>query len=94
MNNFAFLQIDNLNVDATINSNCNDGSINITNNTVGAIQHQWNMGDGTIYNTPNVSHNYIPSQSYVITYESISGNFINQNLIAFEKTQLETKHPS
>ena len=72
LNNFAFLQIDNLNVDATINSNCNDGSINITNNTVGAIQHQWNMGDGTIYNTPNVSHNYIPSQSYVITYESIS----------------------
>ena len=72
LNNFAFLQIDNLNVDATINSNCNDGSINITNNTVGAIQHQWNMGDGTIYNTPNVSHNYLPSQSYVITYESIS----------------------
>ena len=72
LNNFAFLQIDNLNVDATINSNCNDGSINITNNTVGAIQHQWNMGDGTIYNTPNVTHNYIPSQSYVITYESIS----------------------
>jgi len=72
LNNFAFLQIDNLNVDATINSNCNDGSFNITNNTVGAIQHQWNMGDGTIYNTPNVSHNYIPSQSYVITYESIS----------------------
>ena len=72
LNNFAFLQIDNLNVDATVNSNCNDGSFNITNNTVGAIQHQWNMGDGTIYNTPNVSHNYIPSQSYVITYESIS----------------------
>ena len=72
LNNFAFLQIDDLNVDATVNSNCNDGSINITNNTVGAIQHQWNMGDGTIYNTPNVTHNYLPSQSYVITYESIS----------------------
>ena len=30
------------------------------------------MGDGTIYNTQNVSHNYIPSQSYVMAYESIS----------------------
>ena len=72
LNNFAFLQIDNLTVDATINSNCNDGSINITNNSTGAIQHQWNMGDGTIYNTPNVNHNYDTSQSYIITYESIS----------------------
>lgn len=72
LNNFAFLQIDNLTVDATINSNCNDGSINITNNSTGAIHHQWNMGDGTIYNTPNVTHSYDTSQSYVITYESIS----------------------
>ena len=72
INNFAFLQIDNLVVDANVISDCNNGNVNITNNSIGAIQHQWNMGDGTIYNTPNVTHNYNTSQSYIITYESIS----------------------
>ena len=66
------LQIDNLVVDANVVSDCNNGNVNITNNSTGVIQHQWNMGDGTIYNTPNVTHNYDTSQSYIITYESIS----------------------
>jgi PKD repeat protein len=72
INNFALLQIDNLVVDANVVSDCNNGNVNITNNSTGVIQHQWNMGDGTIYNTPNVTHNYDTSQSYIITYESIS----------------------
>ena len=72
LNNFAFLQIDNSITDATLNTNCSNGNVNITNNSIGVVQHQWNMGDGTIYTTPNVTHNFTPSQSYVITYEAIS----------------------
>ena len=30
------------------------------------------MGDGVTYTTANVQHTYSTSQSYVITYESIS----------------------
>jgi PKD repeat protein len=74
INNFAYLIIDSLETDINlnINSDCNSGVVNILNNSSGAIQHQWNMGDGSVYTTANVQHNYNTSQSYVITYESIS----------------------
>ena len=74
INNFAYVIIDSLetNVNLNVNSDCNSGAVNILNNSIGAIQHQWSMGDGSIYTTPNVQHNYNTSQSYVITYESIS----------------------
>ena len=74
INNFAYLIIDSLetNVNLNINSDCNNGAVNILNNSTGAVQHQWNMGDGSLYTNPNVQHVYNTSQSYVITYESIS----------------------
>ena len=74
INNFAYLIIDSLetNVNLNINSDCSNGAVNILNNSTGAVQHQWNMGDGSVYSTPNVQHIYNTSQSYVITYESIS----------------------
>ena len=59
-------------VNLNLNSDCNSGSINILNNSTGAIQHQWNMGDGNVYATANVQHNYNTSQPYIITYESVS----------------------
>ena len=72
--NFAYIIIDSIETDVNLNlnSDCNSGSINILNNSTGAIQHQWNMGDGNVYYTANVQHNYNTSQPYVITYESVS----------------------
>lgn len=72
--NFAYLIIDSIETDVNLNLNtdCSIGSVNILNNSSGTIQHQWNMGDGSVYYTPNVQHTYNTSQSYVITYESVS----------------------
>ena len=74
LTNFAYVIIDSIETDVNLNlnSDCNSGTVNILNNSTGAIQHQWNMGDGSVYFTPNVQHNYNTSQPYVITYESVS----------------------
>ena len=72
LNNFAFLKIDGIDINVNINSNCSSGLVDIVNNSTGVTQHLWNMGDGVTYTTANVQHTYSTSQSYVITYESIS----------------------
>ena len=72
LNNFAFLKIDGVDINVNINSNCSTGLVDIVNNSTGVTQHLWNMGDGVTYTTANVQHTYNTSQSYVITYESIS----------------------
>ena len=82
--NYAYITVDDVDIDLNININtaCNVGSVIINNNSVGVVNHLWIMGDGANITTPDISHTYNTSQSYMINYQAESeiGCVINQSI--------------
>lgn len=56
---------------------CNPLSVQVTNNSTGQLQNNWNFGDGSIENSLNPSHTYYnfsntEPQDFTITLETVS----------------------
>ena len=55
--NYAYITVDDVDIDLNININtaCDVGSVIVTNNSVGVVNHPWIMGDGANITTADIS---------------------------------------
>jgi PKD repeat protein len=76
LNSLSPLCVDSILINVIINSYCNTNAgfsytqnnniFNFTNTSTGAVNYQWNFGDGFFGNGSNVSHNYAATGTYTV----------------------------
>ncbi len=74
---YAYIMIDGMTIDLdiSVDSDCDGGSIQVTNNSSGIAHHHWYFGDNSADSSSTISHDYSnTSQSYVVTYTAISNS--------------------
>lgn len=74
---YAYIMIDGMTIDLdiSVDSDCDGGSIQVTNNSSGIAHHHWYFGDNSADSSSTISHDYPnTSQSYVVSYTAISNS--------------------
>lgn len=74
---YAYIMIDGMTIDLdiSVDTDCDNGSIEVTNNSTGIANHSWNFGDNSIDSVSSIQHDYPNTgQSYVVTYTAISNS--------------------
>ena len=73
--NYATIVIDDnieIDLDITINDECDNGFIDVINNSTGVVDHLWDMGDGGVVRTPDITHSYTTTNSYLVSYQALT----------------------
>tara|TARA_B100001287_G_scaffold125390_2_gene105686 strand:+ start:17727 stop:23681 length:5955 start_codon:yes stop_codon:yes gene_type:complete len=73
--NYATIVIDDdikIDLDITVNTECDNGYIDVVNNSIGVTDHLWDMGDGGVVRTADINHSYNTSKSYFVSYQALS----------------------
>ena len=73
--NYATIIIDDdidIDLDITTSNECDNGYIDVINNSTGVVDHLWDMGDGGVVRTADITHSYNTTSSYLVSYQALS----------------------